>query len=90
MSLDKQRRTLAYHPDIIVATPGRLWELMSEDDALLASLSCCRFLAIDEADRMLEAGHFRDLENVLNAISVDRAQRDVPYRVFSFFEKSGG
>lgn len=30
MSLQKQLRLLSYKPTIIVATPGRLWELMSE------------------------------------------------------------
>ncbi|KAI9366047.1 P-loop containing nucleoside triphosphate hydrolase protein [Zopfochytrium polystomum] len=72
MALDKQRRLLSYHPDIIVATPGRLWELASENDGLLSSLRCCQFLAIDEADRMLEAGHFKDLDKLLVAISLDR------------------
>ena len=30
MSIDKQLRLLKQKPAIIVATPGRLWELMSE------------------------------------------------------------
>ena len=30
MSAQKQQRLLSKHPNIIVATPGRLWELFSE------------------------------------------------------------
>jgi len=30
MSLQKQQRLLKKHPNIIVATPGRLWEVFSE------------------------------------------------------------
>ncbi len=30
MAVQKQQRLLSKHPNIIVATPGRLWELFSE------------------------------------------------------------
>ncbi|KAI9339067.1 P-loop containing nucleoside triphosphate hydrolase protein [Obelidium mucronatum] len=76
MSLHKQRRVLSHSPDIIVATPGRLWELAENDAMLRASLKCVKFLILDEADRMLEAGHFRDLENILNAVSLNRQDDD--------------
>ncbi|ORY38134.1 DEAD-domain-containing protein [Rhizoclosmatium globosum] len=72
MSLQKQRRVLSHSPDIIVATPGRLWELAENDEMIRTSLKCIRFLILDEADRMLEQGHFRDLESILNAISLNR------------------
>jgi ATP-dependent RNA helicase DDX24/MAK5 len=32
MSIDKQKRLLSYKPTIIVATPGRLWELMTDHE----------------------------------------------------------
>ncbi|KAJ3161822.1 ATP-dependent RNA helicase [Geranomyces michiganensis] len=75
MSIPKQKRQLLMKPDILVATPGRLWELASEDENLLAKLRNIKFLAIDEADRMLEAGHFKDLDSILNAISLNRADK---------------
>ncbi|KAJ3184257.1 ATP-dependent RNA helicase [Geranomyces variabilis] len=77
MSIPKQKRQLLMRPDIIVATPGRLWELASEDEHLLARLRNIKFLAIDEADRMLEAGHFKDLDSILNAISLNRTDKPV-------------
>ena len=72
MSFEKQKRLVSYSPDIVVATPGRLWEIASEDDAFLDSLKSIKFLVLDEADRMLEKGHFKDLENILNSIKLSK------------------
>lgn len=35
MAPQKQQRLLKQHPEIVVATPGRLWELISEVSAVL-------------------------------------------------------
>ncbi|KAI8843641.1 P-loop containing nucleoside triphosphate hydrolase protein [Chytridium lagenaria] len=72
ISEEKQKRMLSYSPDIIVATPGRLWELASSDSILLHSLRAVQFLVLDEADRMLESGHFKDLDTILRQISLKR------------------
>ncbi|RKP11891.1 P-loop containing nucleoside triphosphate hydrolase protein [Piptocephalis cylindrospora] len=69
MSIQKQERVLSRHPHIIVATPGRLWELMEGNDSFLLYLRTLSFLVIDEADRMFETGHFRELTSILKAIS---------------------
>ncbi|KAJ2477895.1 ATP-dependent RNA helicase, partial [Coemansia sp. RSA 2320] len=69
MSQPKQERLLNSQPDIIVATPGRLWDLVSTNDAYLNQLRAIRFLAIDEADRMLEPGHFKELKFIFKAIN---------------------
>ena len=68
MSVQKQERIVARKPDILVATPGRLWELLSSDDVLLNDVKKCRFLVLDEADRMLEKGHFQELTDILNVV----------------------
>ncbi|KAF4348303.1 hypothetical protein G4B88_011521 [Cannabis sativa] len=54
MSFEKQTRFLKWRPKIVVGTLGRLSELMSG----LHSLS---FFMLDEADRMIENGHFHEL-----------------------------
>ncbi|KAJ3096084.1 ATP-dependent RNA helicase [Phlyctochytrium planicorne] len=72
ISQEKQLRLISYGPDIIVATPGRLWELASNNNILLHSLRAVRFLVLDEADRMLESGHFKDLDTILGQISWKR------------------
>lgn len=38
MSTEKQERLLKNRPDIVVATPGRLWELMSGGEQHLAEV----------------------------------------------------
>ncbi|CAG8605378.1 13268_t:CDS:10 [Rhizophagus irregularis] len=72
MSTQKQQRLLSKHPNIIVATPGRLWELFSENDAYLSNLRRIKFLVLDEADRMLEIGHFEELNHILTVLSRTR------------------
>ncbi|KAF9530142.1 P-loop containing nucleoside triphosphate hydrolase protein [Crepidotus variabilis] len=65
MSAQKQRRLLDRGVDVLVATPGRLWDLLQNDDNLANEIRNLRFLILDEADRMIEAGHFAELENIL-------------------------
>ena len=70
MSIDKQRRLLARKPEIAVGTPGRLWELASDGGMTphLGRLSELRFFVLDEVDKMVEAGHFRELRNILGQV----------------------
>ncbi|WWC86013.1 uncharacterized protein L201_000884 [Kwoniella dendrophila CBS 6074] len=65
LSAHKQKRILDRGCDILVATPGRLWDLIKADDELASSVRTLRFLVIDEADRMIENGHFAELENIV-------------------------
>ncbi|KAF7318870.1 hypothetical protein HMN09_00222500 [Mycena chlorophos] len=65
MSAQKQRRILDRGVDVLVATPGRLWDIIEDDDGLAAQVRSLKFLVLDEADRMIEAGHFAELENIL-------------------------
>lgn len=62
VAIEKQERLLQYKPDIVVGTPGRLWELISKGNEYLCDLSRVRAVVLDEADRMVEVGHFHDLE----------------------------
>jgi len=76
MSAQKQKRILDRGVDVLVATPGRLWDIIQEDDALSSDIKTqLKFLVLDEADRMIETGHFMELENILR-LTV-RAQRSV-------------
>lgn len=70
MSVQKQQRMLSKKPDIVIATPGRLWELVSAgNERHLSRLQTLRYLVLDEADRMLERGHFEDLKKLLEIIN---------------------
>ena len=67
LSVHKQQRQVA-HADIIIGTPGRLWEVISGSQNLIESLRRLKFLVVDEADRLLSEGHFREVEEILNAL----------------------
>ncbi|KAF6129654.1 DEAD-box helicase 24 [Phyllostomus discolor] len=69
MSTQKQQRMLNRQPEIVVATPGRLWELVKEKHPHLSDLRQLRCLVIDEADRMVEKGHFAELSQLLEMLS---------------------
>ncbi|HVS62846.1 MAG TPA: DEAD/DEAH box helicase [Thermoanaerobaculia bacterium] len=55
--------------DVLVATPGRLLDLMSDRALSLASVEV---LVLDEADRMLDMGFIHDVQRVVRAIPRDR------------------
>lgn len=78
MSSQKQRRILDRGVDVLIATPGRLWDLMEDDDTLAREIKNIRFLVLDEADRMIEAGHFAELENILRLTLRESAEDQIP------------
>lgn len=73
LSVYKQQRQLE-KADIVVGTPGRLWEVLSGSKALLNVFKRVSFLVVDEADRLLTEGHFKEAEDILQAI--DRIEAD--------------
>ncbi|KAF2314078.1 hypothetical protein GH714_021992 [Hevea brasiliensis] len=68
MSTEKQERLLKARPEVIVGTPGRLWELMSGGEKHLVELHSLSFFVLDEADRMIENGHFRELQSIIDML----------------------
>ena len=55
--------------DILVATPGRLLDLINQK---IIDLSKVEFFVLDEADRMLDMGFIHDIRKVLNLLPVRR------------------
>jgi len=62
VSLNPQMMALRRGADILVATPGRLLDLHGKNALRLGQL---RVLVLDEADRMLDMGFSRELEQIL-------------------------
>ncbi len=63
-SYHHQREALAkYSPEIIIATPGRLIDLMRQQTL---HLNHCEWLVIDEADRMLDMGFIPDVRSIIH------------------------
>lgn len=73
LSVQKQQRQLS-KADIIIGTPGRLWEVLSTSIELMESVKQIQCLVIDEADRLLTEGHFKEVEEILK--SLDRHVRE--------------
>ncbi|XP_012232773.2 ATP-dependent RNA helicase DDX24 [Linepithema humile] len=76
MAAVKQERILNKGPEIVIATPGRLWELVEKGNSHLSQIDSIRYLAIDETDRMLEKGHFQELHDLLEKINANPAKRE--------------
>ncbi|KAL0476723.1 RH13 [Acrasis kona] len=72
MSEEKQKRQIASRPQIIVATPGRYWDLTNRGFTHLTELDSLQFLVIDEADRMIAEGHFSELRDIISYIKIKR------------------
>ena len=64
-NIEPQIRALRAGTDIIVATPGRLMDLMKRG---VADLSGVQYVVLDEADEMLSMGFQEDLDSILAGI----------------------
>ena len=75
-SLDKQRRLLDRCAPVVVATPGRLLEVVEKvrHPQILSMLGLegrtptLRHLILDEADRMLQGGRYPELDVILSLV----------------------
>ena len=64
-----QVNAMAQGVDVLVATPGRLLDLMNQRLLRLESLSV---FVLDEADRMLDMGFIRDVRKIVAAMPASR------------------
>ncbi|HWI25725.1 MAG TPA: DEAD/DEAH box helicase [Stellaceae bacterium] len=64
-----QVAAMARGVDILVATPGRLLDLMNQRHVRFDGLG---FLVLDEADRMLDMGFIRDVRRIVAALPKER------------------
>jgi ATP-dependent RNA helicase RhlE len=69
VSQNKQAEEVRRGVDIVVATPGRLLDLMNQG---IVKLNKVEFLILDEADRMLDMGFIRDIRKILTQVPVKR------------------
>lgn len=64
-----QVNTLRRGVDILVATPGRLLDLMQQGHVSLRDI---KFLVLDEADRMLDMGFVHDVKRIISKLPVKK------------------
>ncbi len=69
VSQNAQVRELSSGVDILIATPGRLLDLMAQG---YADVSHVDILVLDEADRMLDMGFIHDIRKVISAVPQQR------------------
>ena len=67
--IEKQRAALSRPTHIVVATPGRLIDLLK---VKALDLSAVRMCVLDEADEMLSMGFKKELETILGHLSAKR------------------
>ena len=65
----KQREELKRGVDVLVATPGRLLDLLEQRTMSLEEI---KILVLDEVDRMLDMGFLPDVRRIVEKISTDR------------------
>jgi ATP-dependent RNA helicase RhlE len=69
VSQNPQVRTISRGVDILVATPGRLLDLMNQGHILLDHLET---FVLDEADRMLDMGFINDIKKIIQTMPKKR------------------
>ena len=69
LGFGRQIETLNRGVDILVATPGRLLDLVERGNVKLAHVT---FLVLDEADRMFDMGFIRDVRRIVASVSKQR------------------
>lgn len=68
-NMGAQIRTLRYHNNFIIGTPGRLKDLIEQK---YLDLSLFKTVVLDEADRMLDMGFINDMKFMLSRMAKER------------------
>lgn len=72
LDMQAQAKDLSRRPHIVVATPGRLRQLLDLDNTLTKIFRRSAFLVLDEADRLLEPTFESDLALILSTMPEER------------------
>src|ERR1700759_2342808 len=67
--MGRQVRSLMQGVDVLVATPGRLLDLVQSNGLKLGQVE---FLVLDEADRMLDMGFINDIRKIVAKLPIKR------------------
>jgi ATP-dependent RNA helicase RhlE len=69
VSQKNQAIKLSHGVDILIATPGRLLDLLNQK---LLNLNSIKLFVLDEADRMLDMGFINDIKKIINLLPQKR------------------
>lgn len=65
---------------MMVATPGRLMDLLQKK---MVGLDICRYLALDEADRMIDMGFEEDIRTIFSYFKVRQSFMALAFKSYS-------
>ena len=89
VSQKPQEQVIKNGLDILIATPGRLLDLMNQKKVFLSNVE---FLVLDEADQMLDMGFIRDIRKILKEVPENRQtllfSATLPDEIRSLVEKT--
>jgi len=89
ISMAEQYHTLSKGFHIVVATPGRLQDML---DKKKFTLDCCKYLCLDEADRMIDMGFEDDVRTIMGFFKQQRQtllySATMPQKIRTFAEES--
>ncbi|KRN97960.1 DEAD/DEAH box helicase [Companilactobacillus kimchiensis] len=86
---ERQKRKLdAHQPQIAIGTPGRLWDLIRENDLHVENVQ--RYV-VDEADMTLDMGFLNDVDSITNKLPENREMMvfsaTIPQKLEPFLKK---
>ncbi|WP_334331612.1 MULTISPECIES: DEAD/DEAH box helicase [unclassified Companilactobacillus] len=86
---ERQKRKLeAHQPQIAIGTPGRLWDLIKENDLHVENVQ--RYV-IDEADMTLDMGFLEEVDHITDKLPEDREMMvfsaTIPQKLEPFLKK---
>ncbi|BEJ12125.1 hypothetical protein CspHIS471_0205850 [Cutaneotrichosporon sp. HIS471] len=81
-SVDEQQFNLRDGAHLVIATPGRLKDMI---DKSILVMSQCRYVVMDEADKMVDLGFEADLTFILDAMPAPKEEGDKSDRVMTLF-----
>lgn len=89
ISMAEQHHTMSKGFHIVVATPGRLQDMLTKKKFTLDS---CKYLCLDEADRMIDMGFEEDVRNIMGFFKQQRQtllfSATMPKKIQDFAEQS--
>ncbi|KAJ9474946.1 putative ATP-dependent RNA helicase DBP2 (putative) [Pseudozyma hubeiensis] len=89
ISMSEQHHTMSKGFHIVVATPGRLQDMLTKKKF---TLDCCKYLCLDEADRMIDMGFEEDVRNIMGFFKQQRQtllfSATMPKKIQDFAEQS--
>ncbi|PWN21996.1 P-loop containing nucleoside triphosphate hydrolase protein [Microstroma glucosiphilum] len=89
ISMAEQSHTMGKGFHIVVATPGRLQDMLTKKKF---TLECCKYLCLDEADRMIDMGFEEDVRNIMSFFKQQRQtllfSATMPAKIQDFAEQS--